>query len=89
MRFNSPSSLVLHTIKPFQTLAPDSAHVLDDVKQNIEKEAMELDRMNIQMNAGNRLIKEKERYLGRLKTRASIDVSRGVNELSDILYEWM
>ena len=46
---------------------------------------MELDRMNIQMNAGNRLIKEKERYLGRLKTRASIDVSSGVS--SDILYE--
>ncbi|XP_052804909.1 centrosomal protein of 164 kDa-like isoform X2 [Mya arenaria] len=55
------------------TLSPESAHVLDDVKQNLEKEAMELDRIATQMNAGNRLVKEKERYLNRLKNRASND----------------
>ncbi|XP_060561428.1 centrosomal protein of 164 kDa-like [Ruditapes philippinarum] len=66
--------LVRDIIKQKQgTLSPESAHVLDDVKQSLEKEAMDLERMTIQMNAGNRLLKEKEKYLHKLKSRASND----------------
>ncbi|XP_052265230.1 trichohyalin-like isoform X2 [Dreissena polymorpha] len=54
-------------------MSPESAHVLDDVRQSLEREAAELDRMTVQMNAGNRLVKEKEKYLHRLKNRASND----------------
>ncbi|KAL4228939.1 hypothetical protein ACF0H5_011979 [Mactra antiquata] len=64
------------------TLAPESSHVLDDVKESLEKEALELDRMNIQMNTGNKLLKEKERYLHKLKNRASNDYN------SDSDLEW-
>ncbi|XP_053372840.1 centrosomal protein of 164 kDa-like [Mercenaria mercenaria] len=65
------------------TLSPESAHVLDDVKQSLEKEAMELDRMTVQMNAGNRLLKEKEKYLHKLKSRASNDVSIALHKQVD------
>ena len=57
-----------------QNLSPGSAHVLDDVRLSLEREAMELDHMTVQMNAGNRLLKEKERHLRKLKTRAHNDL---------------
>lgn len=55
-------------------LSPGSAHVLDDVRLSLEREAMELDHMTVQMNAGTRLLKEKERHLRKLKTRAQNDL---------------
>ena len=48
--------------------------MLDDVRLSLEREAMELDHMTVQMNAGNRLLKEKERHLRKLKTRAHNDL---------------
>ena len=53
-----------------QAMSPQSAQVLDDVRHSLEKEALELDRMNVQMSAGNRLLKEKEKYLHKLKSKA-------------------
>ena len=58
----------------FKNISPGSAHVLDDVRLSLEREAMELDNMTVQMNAGTRLLKEKERHLRKMKTRAQNDL---------------
>lgn len=55
-------------------LSPGTAHVLDDVRLSLEREAMELDNMTVQMNTGTQLLKEKERHLRKLKNRAHNDL---------------
>ncbi|XP_021366646.1 centrosomal protein of 164 kDa-like isoform X3 [Mizuhopecten yessoensis] len=50
-------------------LSPDSAFVLADVKQSLEKEELELDQIESQMRTGSRLVREKERRLRQLKSQ--------------------
>ncbi|XP_069115548.1 centrosomal protein of 164 kDa-like isoform X2 [Argopecten irradians] len=50
-------------------LSPDSASVLADVKQSLEKEEFELDQIESQMRTGSRLVREKERRLRQLKSQ--------------------
>ncbi len=52
----------------FQTTSPRSDHILGSVKDNLEKEAQEIDMMKFNMTAGSRLLKEKERKLKQLET---------------------
>ncbi|KAL3885264.1 hypothetical protein ACJMK2_025352 [Sinanodonta woodiana] len=63
-------------------LSPDSANVLEDVRQSLENEAAELDNMTVQMNAGTLLIKEKEKHYQRLRSRVQ------GNDLLDSDEEW-
>ncbi|KAK3609356.1 hypothetical protein CHS0354_036595 [Potamilus streckersoni] len=63
-------------------LSPDSANVLEDVRQSLENEAAELDNMTAQMNAGTQLIREKEKHYQKLRTRVQ------GNDLLDSDEEW-
>ncbi|XP_077990081.1 uncharacterized protein LOC144444512 isoform X4 [Glandiceps talaboti] len=46
-----------------ETETPEAASFLEDVKINLEKEALELDKAMVNMSAGHRLVKEKEQKL--------------------------
>ena len=68
----------LHMLKNvtrwLQTLPAQNAGMLDDVKQNIDKEEVELGQIENQMKTGQRLVREKERKLRLLKSQMSVGV---------------
>ncbi|KAK3096852.1 hypothetical protein FSP39_003949 [Pinctada imbricata] len=64
------------------TLSPDSALVLDDVRQQLEKESLEIDQMESQMKTGSQLLKEKERRLRQLSNRVNNDSGSDGEEFS-------
>ena len=50
--------------------------LLEDVRMTLDRESLELDRMMTNMNAGSRLLKEKELKLKQLETSAMDDMVR-------------
>ena len=50
-----------------QGMSPDSKALLADVKSSLDREALEIDMMKLNMSAGSRLLKEKQLKLQRLE----------------------
>ncbi|XP_064595665.1 LOW QUALITY PROTEIN: centrosomal protein of 164 kDa-like [Liolophura sinensis] len=51
------------------TLSPSAAELLSNVRDSLEREAVELDKMAVHMNAGNRLVREKEVKIQQLRSQ--------------------
>lgn len=57
----------------WQNLTSESPHVLEEVKQKLEKESLDIDHMESQVKTGSRLVKEKEKKLRQMSTRLHPD----------------
>lgn len=60
-----------------QNLTPEGPHVLEEVKQKLEKESLDIDQMESQVKTGSRLVKEKERRLRQMSNRVQAEVGLG------------
>ena len=58
-----------------QNLTTESPQVLEEVKQKLEKESLDIDHMESQVKTGSRLVKEKEKKLRQMSSRVNADVS--------------
>ena len=58
-----------------QNLTSESPQVLEEVKQKLEKESLDIDHMESQVKTGSRLVKEKEKKLRQMSSRVNPDVS--------------
>lgn len=61
-------------------LTSESPHVLEEVKQKLEKESLDIDHMESQVKTGSRLVKEKEKKLRQMSTRLHPDNNSGSEE---------
>lgn len=61
-------------------LTSESPHVLEEVKQKLEKESLDIDHMESQVKTGSRLVKEKEKKLRQMSTRLHPDNNSGSDE---------
>lgn len=58
------SGCISHCI--LKNLDVESASLLDNVRQSLEQEALEIDKLKMNMTTGTRLVKEKEHKLQEL-----------------------
>lgn len=69
----------------WQNLTSESPHVLEEVKQKLEKESLDIDHMESQVKTGSRLVKEKEKKLRQMSTRLHPDNNVSSLSLSSYL----
>lgn len=69
----------------WQNLTSESPHVLEEVKQKLEKESLDIDHMESQVKTGSRLVKEKEKKLRQMSTRLQPDNNVSSLSLSSYL----
>ncbi|XP_056013456.1 LOW QUALITY PROTEIN: trichohyalin-like [Ostrea edulis] len=68
-------------------LTPEGPHVLEEVKQKLEKESLDIDQMESQVKTGSRLVKEKERRLRQMSNRVQAE-SGSEEEYSPFEHHW-
>ncbi|XP_062607085.1 trichohyalin-like isoform X3 [Saccostrea cucullata] len=83
--FDSPSNQSQGHVR--FNLPSDSPHVLEEVKQKLEKESMDIDHMESQVKTGSRLVKEKERRVRQMSSKLNIE-SGSEEEYSPFEHHW-
>ncbi|XP_078326992.1 uncharacterized protein LOC111124747 isoform X7 [Crassostrea virginica] len=68
-------------------LTSESPQVLEEVKQKLEKESLDIDHMESQVKTGSRLVKEKEKKLRQMSSRVNPD-SGSEEEYSPFEHHW-
>nr|XP_022323611.1 centrosomal protein of 164 kDa-like isoform X4 [Crassostrea virginica] len=84
-KFDSPSNQSKGRVR--FNLTSESPQVLEEVKQKLEKESLDIDHMESQVKTGSRLVKEKEKKLRQMSSRVNAD-SGSEEEYSPFEHHW-